>query len=200
MKRPLSDMRLLGPFVNYSDSKQPAEDFYVEQLSSKGAENIKTKYLGDLLIIDFLTIGDEPDKEFSSSIEVSGEGIGSCLLRLPHVVGGVSEWDKMSDDIARVIGRTTDINPYSGLLKRERGRMGIVTSDGVIIRPNDGFNDPDNEVLTPHIVFEATDMSGGTPTIPASFNEIAETVEELNEMWDALYSDVVETVETDNVI
>lgn len=198
MKRPFKDKRLLGPFITYSDSKQLNEEFYLEQLSNKGAKNIQTKYIGDSLIIDFLTIGDEPDKEFSSTIEVSDAGVGSCLLRLPHVVAGPSEWDAMSDDIARVIDRTTDIDPYEGLLKRERGRRGFVSSDGVIIRPNDGFNEPDNEVLTPHIVFEAFDMSGQSPTILASFNEIAETVEELNEMWNILYSNI-NTVEIDGM-
>jgi len=69
----------------------------------------------------------------------------------------------------------------------------------VVIRPNDGFNNPDNNVLTPHISFDAFDTSGDNVTILASFDEIARTIEELNQMWNTSYSDL-ETVETKNII
>jgi len=126
MKRVFSSYRPFGPLFKSSNMYSSNEDRYLTRLSESGAESITTTQVGDRLVIDFLTIGDEPSKEFSSTVSISDGEVGSCLLRLPHVVAGPDVWHRMSYDIAEVIDRTTDIDPYEGLLKRERSMTGIV--------------------------------------------------------------------------
>ncbi|EGQ44206.1 MAG: hypothetical protein J07AB43_02650 [Candidatus Nanosalina sp. J07AB43] len=173
-----------------------------QDIINAGGINPTHSYLGSsILIIDFLTIGDNPQNEFSSSVEMNeNQLIKSCLIRLPHIdTSNKSVWDDLSESIAKVVELETDINPYPGLMKTERRMETFNYGEGVIIRPNDGYNSSGGDVLTPHVVFEAIESNNGTLSVPMSFQDLLKIIKGLNIMWDSSYS-TLETVKSSEVM
>ena len=190
MKRPFKQFRPIGPFM-FTSSNSEIESL-MRRIERAGAQNPSHTYIpqANVNVIDFLMAGEKLESLFKSSMELDSDlRLQRAQLRLatfkdePSVGGlepgaydnalessNLDTWENINKDIAKAIDSVIDID-Y---------QYGVVQSDGIEIRTQDGY---DMTTITPHVLIHPT-LRGDTPM---STDELIQVISKINEFWTNKY-------------
>jgi len=196
MKRPLNNIRPIGPVFNFNQGNDFNIDSYSRRLERAGSNVIRKEFqeILDIYTIDISTVGQYEEKFFPGSIEISKRGnIELAQLRLPTFIvqpdqkglSGpefdsrqksltVDKWKEMNDELGNIVSDVTGAE-YE---------FGVIQEDSIQIRGQHGFQSGvRNSGITPHVEFLRT----ADGTAPINKDELVDVISEINTIWQEKY-------------